>query len=40
MAALPLRALAALPVDALDPDEPDPEPRLPGFFADGVPGFV
>ena len=39
-AALPLRALAALPVGALDPDDPDPDPRLPGFFADGVPGFV
>ena len=40
-ASLPLRALAALPLGAFDPDEPDePDTRPPGFFADGVPGFA
>ncbi len=29
-----------MPLRALDPDAPDPDPRAPGFFADGVPGFA
>ncbi len=40
LAALPLRALATLPLDELEPDEPEPDLRPGVFFADDVPGFA